>query len=997
MSCCVRTCKKNKSEDTLFHFPVDPGLQSVWVNILKENNVVDPDWDLTEDSQICINHFNNSCCIKTENDVLLTGEAYPSIFEVDDYLIEEIFEDGVDNMITTSYEVLNNGDESTEITEIEDTSTGELNNSTDLLDKHITMLESDFDKAIETKLSADPKKPVSKLKNISTALNPGPKTIDISKRIESAESQQKIPMFKVVPEKPGGDASKISKDGGFKLVPDEPSPSKPVLPVKPSNNTNNKAMQAIQIGNQFYVVSPNTPDGKELSPSQLAAIKEKLVKEMSIKGPALKKQLTIALDSQPQKKQPKIAPKKVTTIDLNKGLPKQLKEIMSDKGHKKRKLEEEAETFTVSSSLDIMPVTPAKKSKSDVMVLGADQRIKTSDFPGNITFGNGNQMLPLLIRNDMTSDEKEPLESKVPNRTLFYKLLQDVNKHIPEMNKNLWSHVYNENQIAITKTALVENGAPIPFVCLVIDVNLQVTMYKNKSQVFQKELSDLNINLNEAISSWVELKGIIDKVNLMKPPAEEQSIDFGVTDPNQYNNFINKTISVCKQVINHGRLGVQEHDQKIVSFICEQLSLLNESKEFRKYSVHLLVFCYITYISSPSLYESLRKVLILPDGSTLKEMASADISRDFVHANEHRMVTLASKINGFAKKDKVVVLQMYNIKVSHSNNVSNVLMFVAAATCKSFAEVIYFCPIQDAVQITRVSTLTFEIIKRLENIGMQVAAFVSEYNELTFALFKSMSQKKEKVNSITHPVDKRRKLFLLYENSSILTAICWDWMSKEHIMFPPLIVAYRTGSVNKINPQKATFQAVANYLKREKVHVYYKHLNVQNISLINQVLNKENVNIDESQKAQFTLNIFQEKLIHAMEGHQNREFNAAGEFMRIIYDWWCIVSANSGKQLLKDKFKLTISEKNKEPIHKLNCISKWVNIWRLQERNKLKLSNAVFHVFSENVLGYKQLSDSLLRDYNVDQFLLGTFQVSLPSDVGFVSSSFVQNCKFNYK
>lgn len=1001
MSCCVRTCKKNKSEDTLFHFPVDIGLQTVWVNILKENNVVDPDWELTEDSQICINHFNNSCCIKTENDVLLTGEAYPSIFEVDDYLIEEIFEDGVgvDSIITSSYEVLNNGEEEESI---------EMNNSSDtnILDKHITTLHEDLDEALEKNKIEETKKSVGKLKNISmTAKSPGPKSINISTRIENDDdSKQKIPMFKVVPEKPG---VKSDKNAGFKIVPDDASaggtPAKsPKIAPKPSASPApaNKAMQAIQIGNQFYVVSPNTPDGKELTASQLAAIKEKLLKEMNTKGPQLKKQLTISLETPAKKplKTPNKTPlvkkeppqKKVTTIDLNRGLPKQLKEIISDKG-KKRKLDEEAETFTVSSSLDIMPVAPSKKSKEDTVQM-VGQTTKISDFPGNISNRNMNLILPFLTK----TKTDEIVED--PDRTEFYKLVQEVNKHLPSMSKNLWSHVYDQNQIAITKTHLAENRPPRQLVSIVIDVYLKVTIYKNSSQLSQKELTELNVSTKEPVKTWTGLKAIIDKLNIIKA-TDEQSLDFGVVDPNQYNNYINKAISVCKQVVSYERLAVQEHDQKIVSFITEQLSLLNESKEFRRYSINLLVFCYIMYNTSPTVYESLKKVLILPDGSALKEIASADISREFVHASEHRMVTLASRINGFPKKDKVVVLQMYNIKVTGTSSMSNVLMFVAASVCKSFSEVIYFCPTQEALHVNRVGLLTLEIIKRLENIGLQVAAFIAEYNEFTFALFKQLSpQKREKTLSITHPVDKRRKLYFLYENSSIMTAVCWDWMTKEFLFYPPLSMANRAANLqSKIPPAKATFQQVVNFLKKEKVHVFYKHLNVQQISLMNQILNKETVHVDENQKTQFTLNIFQEKVIRSLEISTSKEAGQTGEFMRIIHDWWSVVSANSKRSLYKNKFKLAISEKNKEPIHKLNIISKWVNLWRSQDKNRNKLSNPVFHVLGDNVAVYRQLAESMLRDYNIDQFYLGTFQVSLPADVGFVSTNVTEQCKFNFK
>lgn len=979
MSCCVRTCKKNKSEDTLFHFPVDERLQSLWVTILKDNSAVDSDWELTEDSQICINHFNDTCVIKTENDVLLTGEAFPSAFDVD-YLIEEVYEVGMDSIMNSSFEeVLPNGD-----------------NSEEILDNHITVEETSYKDTVEP-LTPEKETKVSKLKNIGSTSKPPmsivqPRTIDISKRTETLDGkQQKIPMFKVVPEKTDTE-NKTSKDSGFKLVLDDAPPPPPKVVNPPSK----KAMQAIQIGNQYYVVSPDTPDGKELTPSQLAAIKEKLLKQM--KGPQLSKKLTVALENPVKKASPKVTKpkeifpketsiqKKVTTIDLNKGLPKQLKEIISDKGGKKRKLDEDAETFTVSSSLDIMPVTPAKIPKQEAKtILGSDNLVKASDFPGSFS-------LPTItIDRESNISNEEP-----PNRTKFYKLLQEINKQMPPLNKSSWSHVYDQNQIVISKTHLVEYKPPRQYLSIVIDIKLQVTVYKNNSLLTSRELSDLNINVGYAISTWPELKAIIDKLNLVRG-NDEQNIDFGVVDSNQYSNYINKIIYVCKQVINHGRLAVQENDQRIVAFLSEQLSLLNESKDSRKYSVNLLVFAFIMYSTSPTMYDALRKVLIIPDASILKEIASADISREFIHASEHRMVTLATKISGFSKKDKVVVLQMYTIKVAHKGNMSNVLMFVSASVSKSFAEVIYFCPIQESVAINRVHALTLEIIKRLENIGMLVVAFISEYNELTFSLFKTFSPRKsEKLVTIPHPNDKKRKLFLLYENSSILTAICWDWMSKDHYMYPQLSIVSRGGNnSSKLVPQRANFQMVSNYLKKQKVHVYYKHLNVQSVSLINQVLNRENVHVDETQKTQFALNIFQEKLIHALE--TIKESKGTGDFMRIIYDWWAIVSANTSRSLLKDKFKLQVSNKNKEPIHKLNTISKWLAIWRLQEKIKNKLSLPIFHVFSENCLGYKNLSDILLQDYGVDEFYLGTFQVSLPSDVGFVTSSVLEQYRFNHK
>lgn len=989
MSCCVRACRRNKSEDTLFHFPIDEKLQSLWVTILKENNAVDPDWDLTEDSQICINHFNDTCVIKTENDVLLTGEAYPSTFDVD-YVIEEVYDVGMDSMLNDSFDqVLHNGADHTE----------------EIIENHITVEEeeslAESDKPQNTPV-------ISKLKNISSSNAPlnniQPRTIDITKRTETVDSSSKIPMFKVVPEKPGTENK--SKDSGFKLVPDDASTS-PAKPVAPSSAPNNakKAMQAIQIGNQYYVVSPDTPDGKELTSTQLAAIKEKLVKQMSSsKSGQLNKKLTIALEN-PNKKTPakplgpkqlpnKNTPgqKRVTTIDLNKGLPKQLKHIISDKGGKKRKVDEEAETFTVSSSLDIMPVTPAKKPKEDTPLVGSKSSILAgAQFPGSISNKNMSAILPSITL-DKTTDSGSIEET--PNRTQFYKILQEINKQMPPLNKSFWSHVYDQNRVVISKTHVVENKPPRQYLSIVINTKLEPSIYKDSSVLTYRELSDLNISSNQPITSWTDVKAIIDKLNQVKGD-EDQSLEFGVTDPNQYSNYINKIMHVCKEVVSHGRLGIQEHDQKTVAFLCEQLSLLNESKEFRKFSVNLLVFAYIMYTTSPVMYEALRKVLIVPDGALLKEIASADVSREFIHASEHRMVTLATKISGFSRKDKVVVLQMYNIKVSHVNNLSNVLMFVAASVSKTYAEVIYFCPIQDSVAINRVASLSNEIIKRLENIGMQVVAFIAEYNELSFALFKQFSPKKnEKLTAVAHPVDKKRKIFLLYENSTILNAICWDWMSREFYLYPPFTLASRSNATTaKAVPQRATFEVVANYLKKQKVHLYYKHLNVQSISLVNQVLNKDNVQVDENQKSLFTLNIFQEKLIQALETTNNKDIQSTGEFMRIIYDWWSIVSANTKKE----RKLLRISEKNKDPINKLNLINKWLTIWRLQEKLKNKFSPAIFHVLGENCLGYRNLSDLLLKDFEVDSFYLGTFQVTLPGDIGLVTANVLEQFKFNFK
>lgn len=1022
MSCCVQTCKKNKSADTLFHFPVDEKLQTMWVDILKKNHVVEPDWELTPDAQICINHFNNSCCIKTETDVLLTGEAYPTMFEVDDYLIEEIFDD--ENLIETTYEeIVANGDG--DMSQLNDDGHGydeihqeEGDEEEEIIGDHELDNVEEEKRTIITQV-----KSVSRLKNIKT-VNNNHHHIQKKEPLQEKNKQDKAgvqeldkpPMFKVV------DGKLIPDDG----ITNKPSPSVPKSNVINStaassvklgkDPTSGKSMQAIQIGNQYYLVSPNTPDGKELTASQLAAIKDKILNEInaSKKGsspnkpiksgsstqqgvhktppPSSKKVLPIT--STPNIASKQAAQKIVTTIDLNKGLPSTLKNIMSAKSKKRKLVEEEPETFTVSSSLDIMPVT-AKKPREQFIVRGggapSGDSSASRDFPGSINSVNMSSILPDVLLPEQ-NDEIKHLQI---NRTQFYRLLQDINKNMPALNKNYWSHVYDQNTVVITKSRVGTNKTPKQFLAIQIDAKLQTSIYKHDCLLTRSELSDLNINIDNEIKQWAQVNAIIDKLNLIKP-TDEQSLEFGITNPNFYKNYVNRTVAVCRQIGQFGRLGIQEHDQKIITFLCEQMTLLSESREFRNYTVALLVYCYTLYLSSPSVYQYLRRVLILPDEQLLKELGSVDINKDYVHVNDERMTSLSNKWSGFSLKEKVAVLHMFSMKLSNVQNVCNVLVFVLSCVSRTHEELVYFCPTQDTIPISKLVLIVSEIIKKLEAVGVRVAAFSAEYNAISFEVHKRLGCKHTKVPFAPHPADKSRKLFLLYENVSILTAVCWEWMSKECVVFPSLMAVIR-GDLNMNRaPGRASFQSVANYLQKQKLNSFFPGLNIKTINLIGQVINKENVYVDETQKTLFALAMFDSDLVKIFETSPNRDCKQTGDFMRLISDWWRIVTAKRNKAS-NSVDKMCISEKNREPYVRLGNINKWLTHWRDEDRKYSKLSSGVYHVLCENTIAYRLLSDSLIKDYKLDQVWLGTFQVNIGQDTVYASSLPTQHFKFPYK
>lgn len=184
----------------------------------------------------------------------------------------------------------------------------------------------------------------------------------------------------------------------------------------------------------------------------------------------------------------------------------------------------------------------------------------------------------------------------------------------------------------------------------------------------------------------------------------------------------------------------------VANFVKEQAKLHQQLTKDKKYSMQFKQFCLTIYFMSPKSYKVLRNELILPSPRTLqRSIKSVQISPGL---NDFIFDMIEKKIVNFTPLDRLCVICIdemslkanlyYNItrdEVIGFENLGHEKKFLPACNaavimirgiCKSWKQPFAYYLLNSTFNAVDVQNAVQEIVKRLQNIGLKVAALVTD-------------------------------------------------------------------------------------------------------------------------------------------------------------------------------------------------------------------------------------------------------------------------------
>lgn len=426
------------------------------------------------------------------------------------------------------------------------------------------------------------------------------------------------------------------------------------------------------------------------------------------------------------------------------------------------------------------------------------------------------------IRNSLETEKAEEAKNSVSSFDELKRKLTGV------CNTNFWTVVVNDESVMFLRI----ESAPAPHVKFSVTVQ-----------------PDLSVSVSACLVKLPSGTAVPDKVrdipslSMLLENIEKHSsvLPVPTTEPREV--AVLKLISCLLDELLEDS-GVKMEEAALYEFLKEQICPVLTKN--RRYTPELLVFSSILHSISPHAYHFTRSAskLILPHPSTLRRLCSKYGGDPAEEQNkEHFLSYIRERSKLLKHHEKTVSLMIDEIHVKpyfdyKGGSVvgSSVHSTEPATTAHVFMIQSLLSPNKDVIHILPVSKMAAEtlhgytkgIILKLEEIGLQVVAVITDNNALNRKMM-SLFAKDPHLNIVCpHPADVSRPLFYVVDPVNLLKCIRNNWINQKN---PGTCFYYPEMSSSGVMPdgpprmKAASFEAVRKLYLSEKsslVKVGYK-------------------------------------------------------------------------------------------------------------------------------------------------------------------------------
>lgn len=444
---------------------------------------------------------------------------------------------------------------------------------------------------------------------------------------------------------------------------------------------------------------------------------------------------------------------------------------------------------------------------------------------------------------------------------------------------------------------IIENPIPSVPILARINNNLQISIFINSVELKQLGKESLPLALN----NLNRLSDILESLKNIYLNEETQ--------------ISTELVNCIKAMLDKVGTSPKCEIQEKVQFLKEQVSLLPMSKECYRYSPEFLVFCSILYTISPHCYKFFRNsgYVTVPHPNSINKVCSIYQTNPNIEQNDiNFLMHVKQKFNLLKREDHIVTLMIDEIHIkpymdfsggkilgsahNSESTATSAHVFMVQSLRSNFKEVVHILPIH-----TIKAEYLFNFIKRviigLHNIGFSVICVVSDNNAINRKAMSFFSSPPKLSIAYPHPCNSSSPLFFSFDTVHLLKCIRNNWLNqkdeKQTLQYPPFNNSTCNQNISLLSASFACLKKIhllennSNNLVKFSYRLHLKALSPTNF---------------ERQNVKYVLDVFNEHVIQGLltlgNVHSIANHQSTAEFIRIILNWWNIVSV---KSLFKDE------------------------------------------------------------------------------------------------
>ncbi|XP_049805645.1 uncharacterized protein LOC126248581 [Schistocerca nitens] len=475
--------------------------------------------------------------------------------------------------------------------------------------------------------------------------------------------------------------------------------------------------------------------------------------------------------------------------------------------------------------------------------------------------------------------------------TFSFSSLEELMLRTKEVDlPNEWS-VIEKHSDFVCFLKIIRNPAPLITHSVVIDSNLNVSLFKKDVQIKtlgKRSFPVIVTNIHEIVSVLQE---------------------FSDTDCGHSETSIDSIVEIVKDSLGVLKDSLQESEKEMVDFIYEQVSLINVKKFNHRFSSTFMILCCLLFSISSHAYNFLRSssLMKMPHPSTLRRVCSkfnvnpsherlggsnflsyARQKFQYLNSNDVNVVLSVDEIhlNSYLEYKGGSVLGMsYNSECA----ANSAFVFMLQSVKSLYRDVVHILPVK-TISSNALYNVLLAIINGLELIGYRVFCVVTDNNKINSKTMSMFSLDKAVNIVFKHPSDPNRPLFFLIDAVHIVKCIRNVWLNQKNDgkdMFYPQFPVRKEVEENKFSV--ASFKTLKQIydIDSSSLVKYCHTLSLKSLCPTSL----------EKQSMKLVLQIFNRHVSEGLEVASDkfdlRHAPSTAEYIRIITKWFDVMNVKS--------------------------------------------------------------------------------------------------------
>jgi hypothetical protein len=413
---------------------------------------------------------------------------------------------------------------------------------------------------------------------------------------------------------------------------------------------------------------------------------------------------------------------------------------------------------------------------------------------------------------------------------------------------------------------------------------------------------------------------------------------------------------------------LDEEMQKKMSFLLEQLELLQKTPKQRRYTSFLLATAMMWQMTSPALYNQLlgEHIITLPCVRQLKRLSSA-LTVDGT-LSDSTPSYLKMRLGNLGPRKRLICIiidEVFSAKriefaggklyCNENDDVSKTLLcFMTKSVASNYRDMVAMLPIAK-IDAGVIEKNFLAVVDALTHIGFEVVCVSTDGHSANIKFYEQLCDGSGKIqSSIKNPSFQGKRIFLLFDPVHLFKNFFTNFLNRTFFEAPSFKGNAITGNFNHVSQL---------YHKELGMSLKLAHKLTQKV-ILPRPIERSSVMLPER--------FFHESTVAALRFYSDAHWNTA-DLLDIFHNWWNVVNVRSTTIGLKkrDELKKPVTATNCDQIQYLEAFGAWLRQWKETAGKKTSLTRETLFCAIQTSQSLPLLAKYLLTKKEFNFVLLG--------------------------